>query len=176
MTFETTTQLVAFAAKNPELSESVLKFDGILKDYIDGQSLKLCFENNGLSKGQFYGLIATYPILANFYARAQEARSEGFADEIVEIADTELDYNRARNKIDARKWVASKILPGKYGDRLELNVNGTLDLNAAVVEARSRTLPQRYPEEVIDAQAHDITNTTQQTTTDNESVAPSIFD
>jgi Bacteriophage Sf6, terminase small subunit-like len=47
-------------------------------------------------------------------------------DEIVEIADnaTPQDAHVARLKVDARKWVAAKLLPKKYGDRpAEVNVN-----------------------------------------------------
>lgn len=54
------------------------------------------------------------------YARACEIRTESFAEEIVDIADTEPDPSKARNRIDARKWVASKLLPKKYGDAMTL--------------------------------------------------------
>jgi hypothetical protein len=50
------------------------------------------------------------------------------ADEIVEIADnaTPQDAHVARLKVDARKWVAAKLLPKKYGDRpAEVNVGVT---------------------------------------------------
>lgn len=55
------------------------------------------------------------------YARARELRSELYADEIVEISDTEGDSAKARVRIDARKWVASKLLPRTYGEKLELS-------------------------------------------------------
>ena len=53
------------------------------------------------------------------------------ADEIVEIADnaTPQDAHVARLKVDARKWVAAKLLPKKYGDRpAEVNVNTQINL------------------------------------------------
>lgn len=53
------------------------------------------------------------------YARACEIRAEGFAEEIVEIADTEKDAAIARNRIDARKWTASKLL-ARYSDSMTL--------------------------------------------------------
>ena len=46
------------------------------------------------------------------------------ADEIVEIADTEPDPNRARVCIDARKWWASKVNKKDYGDRVSAEVSG----------------------------------------------------
>jgi hypothetical protein len=47
---------------------------------------------------------------------------------IVEIADTEPDAATARTRIDARKWVASKLLPKVYGD--QVNVTGAVTGNA----------------------------------------------
>lgn len=54
------------------------------------------------------------------YARAREEQADYFAAQIVEIADTEFMADRARVRIDARKWAASKMKPGTYGDKLEL--------------------------------------------------------
>jgi hypothetical protein len=70
------------------------------------------------------------------YTRAREAQAEVLADEIIAIADGDehdtiitedgIQKNRevierSRIKIDARKWVAAKLLPKKYGDKLEIN-------------------------------------------------------
>lgn len=60
------------------------------------------------------------------YARAREAQAEHYAEEIITIADTEEDANRARVRIDARKWTASKLLPKRYGDRVELEHSGSI--------------------------------------------------
>lgn len=60
------------------------------------------------------------------YTRAREAQAEHYAEEIVTIADTEEDANRARVRIDARKWTASKLLPKRYGDRVELEHSGSI--------------------------------------------------
>lgn len=73
------------------------------------------------------------------YARAKEFQCQLLFDEIVEIADTakpgvvvktdavgkkETIYrdmtDHRRLQIDARKWSLSKLLPKKYGDRLEV--------------------------------------------------------
>ena len=62
------------------------------------------------------------------FARAREQRAETFADQIVEIADKEEDAAKARNRIDARKFVASKLLPRTYGDKQEVNINQTVSI------------------------------------------------
>lgn len=61
------------------------------------------------------------------YARAREEQADYYADEIIEIADTEDDPNKARVRIDARKWKASKMQPKKYGDKIDLNHSGTIE-------------------------------------------------
>jgi transposase len=74
------------------------------------------------------------------YARAREMQAEHFADEILEIADDGsndwierkrqdgsieivLDHEhvqRSRLRVDARKWLLSKLMPKQYGDKVEV--------------------------------------------------------
>lgn len=61
---------------------------------------------------------------ANMYARAREERADLIADEIVTIADSEPDPNKARVRIDARKWWAAKVNPKKYGDKVSAELTG----------------------------------------------------
>ncbi len=69
------------------------------------------------------------------YASAREVQAEVWADEIVGIADeatgdltTDKDgkavvdhehIQRSRLRVDTRKWIASKLLPKRYGDTLQ---------------------------------------------------------
>ena len=69
------------------------------------------------------------------YARARELQADHFADEIIEISDASsadlatddkgrvtVDHevvNRSRLRVDARKWLAARMAPKKYGDRLQ---------------------------------------------------------
>lgn len=66
-------------------------------------------------------------VLSQRYARAKEIGCERMAEEIREIADSDCTVNgepnnalvqQARLKVDARKWLLSKMLPKKYGDRV----------------------------------------------------------
>ena len=54
------------------------------------------------------------------YARAMETRMEALSDEILEIADNAVgeDVQAARLRVDARKWIMSKIAPKRFGDKL----------------------------------------------------------
>ena len=80
------------------------------------------------------------------YARAKEKAADKLADEIVEIADnaTPQDAHVARLRVDARKWVAAKLLPKKYGDRPnEVNVNTQINLACVSLEDQQRLQARR---------------------------------
>jgi hypothetical protein len=58
---------------------------------------------------------------AEQYTRARNVGYDLMAEGTLEIADDQReDPNSRRVRIDARKWLLSKMLPKRYGDRLEL--------------------------------------------------------
>ena len=70
------------------------------------------------------------------YARAREEQAVSFADEIISIADSvEPDsaaVAKAKLQIDSRKWLAAKMAPKKYGDKVEQQITGNLAIQADV--------------------------------------------
>lgn len=57
------------------------------------------------------------------YARAKDESADSHADDITDISDDKSEDPQSRRvRIDARKWVASKLTPKKYGDKLEAKV------------------------------------------------------
>ena len=68
--------------------------------------------------------IADDEALALRYARARESQADVMADDIVFLADSCKDHNKCRLQIDARKWVASKLKPKKYGDKVQQELTG----------------------------------------------------
>lgn len=100
--------------------------------------VKICKENK-VNPVRFYEWIAKDENLRNKYARARDLQADFLADQIIEIADDKSEdeistekgiienkefVNRSRLKIDARKWIASKLKPKKYGDRLDVTTDG----------------------------------------------------
>jgi hypothetical protein len=77
------------------------------------------------------------------YARARQIQADYYADSIVAIADTSNDPQKARNRMDARRWHASKLAPRKYGERITNEINAQLttsvkvDLSNMTREARA---------------------------------------
>jgi len=77
--------------------------------------------------------LSKHPEFSEQYARAREAQAESHADRIVEIADDDtIDPNHKRIMVDARKWVASKLKPKRYGDKAEVEHKGDVGLTVVV--------------------------------------------
>lgn len=68
------------------------------------------------------------------YVRAREMQAEHWASEIVDISDsvrrgsTSEEVQAARLAVDSRKWIASKVLRDRYGERVEHVGAGGKDL------------------------------------------------
>jgi len=92
-----------------------------------------------------YSRLNTDEELLQQYTRAKDEQADYLADEMLSIADDstndfmldkvgEDDYeklnaehiNRSRLRIETRKWIASKLKPKKYGDKIEHT--GSLDV------------------------------------------------
>lgn len=95
---------------------------------------KLCKKNKHWPRTKtIYKWRSIYPAFGEQYARAKVYQAHILADEIIDIADNSKgDYrivgskvvidsdniNRARLRIDSRKWLLSKLLPRSYGDKI----------------------------------------------------------
>jgi len=82
------------------------------------------------------------------YRRARDLRTELYADEIVEIADAAVDRDTAaaaRVRCGARQWVASKLLPKTYGDRVHQQIDVRVSHADAVREIEERRAQRIEP-------------------------------
>jgi len=84
------------------------------------------------------------------YARAREERADLLFERIAEIAeDATGDYlkkedgtlvvdheniQRSRLRVDTMKWMASKLAPRKYGDRVEHDVKSNVSMPAILIQ------------------------------------------
>lgn len=62
------------------------------------------------------------------YAHARVAQAHAMADAVIALADSATPENAAavRLMIDARKWLASKIAPKIYGERVQVDQDNTV--------------------------------------------------
>jgi len=61
------------------------------------------------------------------YVRARDCQADLYAEQIITIADGVADNEqtqRDRLRVDARKWVAARLAPKKYGDRVLTELSG----------------------------------------------------
>lgn len=94
-----------------------------------GESLRaICRDEEMPALSTVFRWLTIHPEFSDQYARAREEQAEALADEITDIADTEEDVQRAKVRIDARKWVAGKLRPKKYGDKTQLEHSGEMKL------------------------------------------------
>jgi hypothetical protein len=106
-----------------------------------GGGLSAALEEIQMDHKTFCQVLDNTPSLSQSYGRARQFKADLMADDIVVIADTEQDPIKGRNRIDARRWLASKLKPSEYADRLDVNLNQTIDIGQALTDARNRALP-----------------------------------
>ena len=99
--------------------------DEICDKIVKGKSLvRICEEDHMPSPSTVYLWLRKHEEFSENYTRAKEDQADGFADEIIKIADHHEDTQKAKLQIDTRKWVASKFKPKKYGDKQTLEHEG----------------------------------------------------
>lgn len=95
--------------------------DAICERLADGESLRtICLSDEMPSRAAVFRWLGANDAFRDQYERARDAQADALADEITDIADGESDNadpQRDRLRVDARKWVASKLKPKKYGDK-----------------------------------------------------------
>jgi len=112
---------------------------------------RILAENPGLpNETTVYDWIRDNPEFAQWYAQARERQAEFIADQCFEIADDgQNDWmekrgregeligwqlngehvQRSKLRIDARKWMAAKLAPKKYGDRQEIDLKAQVSVD-----------------------------------------------
>ena len=125
----------------------------------DGKSLRAIAALDGMPHQDtiMAWLDGSKPAFSEQYARAREAQADKLAEEALQIADdgrsdTYLDaegnertdnevIQRSRLRVDTRKWLASKMAPKKYGDKVA--IGGADDLGPVQTANRDMTDAER---------------------------------
>ena len=110
-------------------------FEKVCMRVEDGEPVRQILEDDDVfSRTVFYKLLEQKD-KSERYTRAREIRADKIFEEILQIADKQNEdvirtaegdiinhnvINRNRLQIDARKWVLSKMLPNKYGDKTKI--------------------------------------------------------
>lgn len=112
--------------------------DQICERIADGESLRsICEEDEMPNKATVFRWLAANKEFCDQYARARETQADSLFDEILAIADDGHNdwmlrkhgdderwvengevLRRSSLRVDARKWMAGKLRPKKYGDKV----------------------------------------------------------
>lgn len=131
-------------------------FEHIFNEIIEGRALRnILKEDKGMPPAvTFFDWLNKDENKSKQYARACELRAEAIFDEIIEIADDKSKdititdngeiannefINRSRIRIDARKWIASKLNPKKFGEKVQQEHSGEITTN--IISLGSGTKP-----------------------------------
>jgi hypothetical protein len=97
----------------------------------DGASLRSIGEMPNMpSRRTTRTWLGRFPDFEADYERARRHRADNLVDEIIELSDSvrgsdsPAEVNAARLAVTSRQWVATKLLPATYGDRISQEVSG----------------------------------------------------
>ncbi len=99
----------------------------ICKRVADGESLLSISKDKDMpNRSTIHEWILTNEEFSNNYEKAVNVRTENMADDLINIADSvdPAETNKGRLRVDTRKWYLSKIMPKKYGDKLDVTTDG----------------------------------------------------
>lgn len=138
----------------------------ICEQLIEGKSLRSILNTTAgyPASSTIYKWLIAYPAFAEQYSRAREAQADALFDETLDIADdSENDWierkhfagddaspqlngeavARARLRIDTRKWMAGKLKPKKYGEKLDIDQTLGVSTDLAALLNRTAITGQR---------------------------------
>jgi hypothetical protein len=135
--------------------------DVICSQLADGDSMRtVCKPDHMPNKTTVFRWIRTYEEFRNQYARAKEESADSLTDEMLDISDNANNdwmeaggdsegyklngenIQRSKLRIDTRKWLASKLKPKKYGDKIQQEISGNINLTDLSEDELDRKLSQ----------------------------------
>ena len=121
-----------------------------------GESLRRICEEDGMPHHiTVIRWLAKHDEFASRYAHAREIQAQTFVDKMLDVAESRPERNpitgaldpasvaHIRNKIATMQWLAAKLAPKKYGDKLDLNHGGQKDnpITAVLSKIGGSSLP-----------------------------------
>lgn len=136
---------IAREGNKPRVTYSDELFIQLIDKVAAGQSVsKICTGDAMPTRKSFFEWLKGNPERVQLYAYALDMRADVLAEDIIIIADERPSADSEtgkmdsawvqwqKNRIDARKWTASKLKPKKYGERL--GIGGADDLPPVQVD------------------------------------------
>ncbi|WP_449261990.1 terminase small subunit-like protein [Escherichia coli] len=121
----------------------------------DGQSINKISKMPGMpNRSTILKWFRDVPEFSTMYARAKEIGFEVLADEIIDLADAEVNTDKDQLRrhqlmIDTRKWLLAKLQPRKYGERVTQEIVGNKEEAPVQIEVMKEEIA-RIVQEVED--------------------------
>lgn len=115
----------------------------ILKSIVLGISIRNICAHLNIPLHHVYDYAAKDPFFDKKMDRARVYQAHILVDELMSATvgcKTMAEVSAAKVWSDNAKWVASKIEPAKYGEKLDINITH-LDLSAVLLAAENRIIP-----------------------------------
>lgn len=131
--------------------------DAICAEIAIGYSLRtICKAESMPCVATIFNWFRTHPGFLEQYEKSKEIQADALAEEMLDIADDGTNdwmeklnadsvpigwvlngehVQRSRLRLDARKWIASKLKPKKYGDHSTVEHKGSVASNASGLPA-----------------------------------------
>lgn len=107
--------------------------DFICRRLVEGESLRqICLDKDMPDRHTIIRWKNDNEIFRAQYARARDDQADTYQELCLEAATTADDPAKGRLAFDAYRWVASKLKPGTYGDKVQ-HANAAGDGNQEVV-------------------------------------------
>jgi len=128
-------------------------FNSIISDIENGASLRSALRKDKMpSSSTFFIWIEEDEVKSKQYTRATELRAENMFEDILSIVDENTNdtitledgreivnndvIQRARLRMDARKWMLGKMNPKKYGDKIQQEHSGEIKQTPSSINVR----------------------------------------
>lgn len=109
-----------------------------------GQLVKEACEAQGVTPKALREWCVETPAFGALYARAREEQAHAIAEDAIRLADAVLPakgfVDKVRVQVDARKWMASKLAPRLYGEKLEVSGDPERPLTVQVWQFGGKTV------------------------------------
>ena len=143
--------------------------DAICEDIINGASLRTALnKHKPLKATHFYRWLREDEAKREQYARATVERAELMFEDMFDIADDGKNdwmekfnekgesigwtlngenIQRSKVRIDTRKWALSKMMPKKYGEKIDITTDGQ-SINAPISPAELQAAKEKFKDEL----------------------------
>ena len=119
---------------NPQL------FKKVIESLSSGENLHDILKKHAVTPATFFKALKD-PVNRDDFFDAQAIKTLLKLEDVYKEIDESKDYlafNKATQKAALTKWFAEKLIPEKFGQRMEIKVEKSIDITAVLLEARGR--------------------------------------